>query len=219
MMKKLDMSEMIPEEKAVLYRDIVKDGYDVNLYNAEYRDSRTLGADEESVLSLVIQKGDKVLDVGCGSAHPFGRWIVEHGGIYTGIDISSVQIARASTQLPTVDLICDDFLTYTGFGKFDVITAFYSFFHFPEESQKNALIKMKRLLNVGGDILILARTERKIGDYREDWCGAPMVWDHPGMFTLNEYGKSLGLKVDMQRHPENEDYTWFRMTKEVIEEE
>lgn len=39
------------------------------------------------------------------------------------------------------------------------------------------------------------------------------------MFTLNEYGKSLGLKVDMQRHPENEDYTWFRMTKEVIEEE
>lgn len=107
----------------------------------------------EKALNFSIPKG-KALDIGCGG----GRFI-EHLKNHhkdTGIDVSSKMLSIAKSKHPNVELIQTDFYEWNTQEKFDLIIAWDSVFHAPQELQKPITIKMCELLHEQGIILFTA---------------------------------------------------------------
>jgi len=104
----------------------------------------------------LAKKSSKVLDIGCGST---GRTIDEalsNGFEITGIDVSSEMIRIARDKHPNVNLIIDDFTTWSSPECFDLIIAWDSLFHAPKKLQRPLTIKMCNLLNNEGVLLFTA---------------------------------------------------------------
>ena len=102
-----------------------------------------------------LSKAKSVLEIGVGT----GRIALRTAPCcakFVGIDISPKTIARAKSNLSSLDncqLICDDFLNYAFSNKFDVIYSSLTFMHI-EEKQK-AIIKVFQLLNKNGLFVLL----------------------------------------------------------------
>jgi SAM-dependent methyltransferase len=76
-----------------------------------------------------LTPGASVLDLGCGSALPVGRYLTERGCAVTGIDSSPPMIELCRQRLPDQDWIVGD-MRETSLGRgFDGILAWDSFFH------------------------------------------------------------------------------------------
>jgi ubiquinone/menaquinone biosynthesis C-methylase UbiE len=90
-------------------KDLVRRGYDaLSLRYDEAYDSDTKYQSWISSLKARLEKGSRVLDLGCGSGTPLLRDLVAAGLRVTGVDISEVQIRRAQKLVPQADLIWAD---------------------------------------------------------------------------------------------------------------
>lgn len=96
-----------------------------------------------------IKKGDKVLDVGCGSGYNF-KYIKENGGNVFGIDLSEEMLDCVKED---VKLIKGDISQLNLNLKFDVVSGVLSFSVIPDLD--NAIKNIKNLLRNEGKILIL----------------------------------------------------------------
>src|SRR5919201_3606334 len=83
---------------------------------------------EEALRHVSLERGDSVLDIGCGVG-TFLRLVTDRGAEPHGIDASEALIALAHTRLPDADLRVGDMedLPYPD-AAFDLVTAFTSFF-------------------------------------------------------------------------------------------
>ena len=89
-------------------RDLVRRGYDAVSYayrsddgDASIERSETTTAYAGWIAELVAQldRGARVLDIGCGAGVPADALLVDAGMEVTGVDISEVQIDRARTEV------------------------------------------------------------------------------------------------------------------------
>ena len=77
-----------------------------------------------------------ILDLGCGSGEPIGRYFVEQGCRITGVDSSPPLIELCQRSLPTEDWRIADMRTLSIERTFNGIVAWDSFFHLSPEDQR-----------------------------------------------------------------------------------
>ena len=86
-------------------------------------------------LALLPQKAS-ILDIGCGSAEPIARYLIERGCHLTGIDSSSTLVGMCKDRFPDQDWLVADMRTLSLDRRFDGILAWNSFFHLCPEDQR-----------------------------------------------------------------------------------
>jgi SAM-dependent methyltransferase len=77
-----------------------------------------------------------ILDIGCGSAEPIARYLIEKGCDVTGIDSSLTLTGMCKDRFPDQDWIVTDMRTLSLDRRFDGILAWNSFFHFCPVDQR-----------------------------------------------------------------------------------
>lgn len=192
-------------------------------YNEVYRGSgRVLTESERAIIQEFIvtvrNKSNKtrpdILDIGCGNAKLYDCFILELGAWLTGIDISESQIQEAKWNAPTMKFICGDFTNYDFEQSYDGITSFYSFYNFPRKMHKEVLTKMYNLLRDKGVMLINVRIdEAGAFDYKDDWCGEPIVFSYYGSKVFKKLAEEVGFDVYTFSITNNPEYVWLMLKK------
>ena len=85
--------------------------------------------------ALVPSKGF-ILDIGCGSAVPIARYLIEAGHRVTGIDSSATLIDLCRDRFPAHEWLVADMRTLALGRPFDGIIAWDSFFHLCADDQR-----------------------------------------------------------------------------------
>lgn len=182
-------------------REIVSTGYDK--IAVEYAREREL---YDNIKLLEMFSGSlpfkaEVLDLGCGSALPVGRFLVERGFSYTGVDISSSMLRLARENLPDSRFYLMD-ITELDFEpeSFDAVTAFYSIFHVKRDLHDRLFSSLHTILKPGGYMLV------SLGDSDwegvEDFHGVPMFWSHYDPFYYLDLMKRLEFEIEYQQEIE-----------------
>jgi SAM-dependent methyltransferase len=93
---------------------------------AEHAENRLRPLYEHALARLDLQRGQSLLDAGCGSGL-FLALAARHGIHVTGLDAASGLLRYARERIPTADLVVGDLeaLPYAN-GAFDVVTSFNS---------------------------------------------------------------------------------------------
>jgi SAM-dependent methyltransferase len=84
----------------------------------------------------LMPPGASVLDVGCGSGEPIGRFLIDQGCEVTGVDSSPGLIDLCKRRFPEQEWIVSDMRTLSLGRRFDGILAWNSFFHLCPDDQR-----------------------------------------------------------------------------------
>jgi thioredoxin reductase/SAM-dependent methyltransferase len=98
------------------------------------------------------------LDLGCGEGADV-IWLAEQGWDATGIDISSVAVARARAAAADAGVearfVATDLSTWAGDDQFDLVAA--SFFHSPVELERTSILRAAaQRVALGGHLLVIS---------------------------------------------------------------
>lgn len=92
----------------------------------------------------LLPSGAAVLDIGCGSAEPIGRYLIENGHSVTGVDSSPELIAICRERFPDQDWRVADMRTLSLGRVFSGLLAWDSFFHLRPEDQRRMFPVFRR---------------------------------------------------------------------------
>jgi SAM-dependent methyltransferase len=84
----------------------------------------------------LLPNGGSILDMGCGSAEPLARYLIERGLRVTGVDASPAMIAKAEARFPESRWIVADMRTLSLQRRYDGLLAWDSFFHLRPDDQR-----------------------------------------------------------------------------------
>lgn len=157
------------------------------------------------ILDLMgLEKGRRVLDLGCGDGVLLERIVRTYQVLGTGVDISRLSIKRAKKDScqGIKYLVADAAKLPFKAESFDCIFSFDSLEHI--RAQKKALAEMVRVLRPGGQLLIYALNKNQ--DYTWNWWLAKLgidiyqKYDHDPALFLNPIKvkqelKKLGLRI------------------------
>jgi SAM-dependent methyltransferase len=87
-------------------------------------------------LVALLQRGARVLDLGCGGGTPVASHLVAQGMRVTGVDASPSLLALCRERLPHEEWIVADMRGLTLEARFDGILAWDSFFHLNPDDQR-----------------------------------------------------------------------------------
>ncbi len=129
---------------------------------------------DEQIIELFkkigIQKGDEILDVGCGTGRVTYILHALSESSVTGVDLSSnmIEIAKEKYKNETyATFLCEDFMEYDFKKKFDVIVIYNAYPHFLNLEKLNDALK--RNLKVNGKFAIIHSLGRaKLQDVHSD---------------------------------------------------
>ncbi|MGH3096771.1 MAG: class I SAM-dependent methyltransferase [Streptosporangiales bacterium] len=148
-------------------------------------------------LSAALERGSRILDVGCGCGIPVARDLTAAGYVVTGIDISGVQVERARRLVPAAKFVRAD-VTVHRFraSSFDAVVALYSFIHMPLSAQPGLLESIRRWLVPDGLLLLTAGWEAWTGA-EDDWLGsgATMWWSQADVTTYRQWLHQAGFDI------------------------
>lgn len=163
-----------------------------------YRDDAATGTGnyDEWLDQLIplLPSGEAVLDLGRGCGVPVAKRLAEHFAV-TGVDISPVQIERATRLVPTARFICQD-MGAVDFepGSFSAIVSFFALIHVPVDEQPELIRRLARWLRPGGYLMATVGARAWTG-VEESWHGAPMYWSHADRDTYLRWFEDSGLSV------------------------
>jgi cyclopropane fatty-acyl-phospholipid synthase-like methyltransferase len=156
---------------------IVQEGYDS--LGARFRDWDS-GSDEirSWFMDEILQRlpaGADVLELGCGWGAAAA--VLGDGRRYTGVDLSSEQLAIARERLPGSMFVHAD-LTRLELpeGAFDVVVAFYAFNHVPRAEQAPTFERIFGWLRPGGRFMASLGAGESEDEVQQDWLGVPMFF-------------------------------------------
>ena len=179
-------------------KDVVRRGYDAISYR--YRaDDADDGRYAEWLADLRdrIPERSAVLDVGCGCGIPVARTLADAGHRVTGIDLSEVQIKRATELVPGATFIHTDAAEADFVAdSFDAVVCLYALIHMPLAEQPALLARIATWLRPGG--WFLATTGQRAWTGTDDnWLdgGATMWWSHADTATYRTWIAEAGLTV------------------------
>ena len=84
----------------------------------------------------LLTSGPTVLDIGCGSGEPIGRYLAERGCDLTGVDSAPEMVDLCKSRLPGQAWHVADMRSLSLVRVFDGIVAWDSFFHLSPEDQR-----------------------------------------------------------------------------------
>lgn len=137
------------------YKKIVKLGYDE--LNVNYQDSYTNNPNILKALYKLgnfLEKNAKIIDFGCGTGIPAGKYLVDNGYDVTGIDISPEMVKLSKKNVPKMHCVCGDFAK-TSFkdNSFDAGIALFSLLHVAKKDMVLVLKEFHRVIKKGGYLL------------------------------------------------------------------
>jgi SAM-dependent methyltransferase len=160
-------------------KQIVRDGYDA--VAGEYLEwSRNSGVRARylaKLLSLLPERGARVLELGCGAGLPVTKALAERASV-TAVDISPAQVALADKNVPTAEILCADMMAvdFPQAG-FDAVCAFYAITHLPREEHGELFRRIARWLKPGACFLASLGAGATDGE-DSSWLGAPNYFSH-----------------------------------------
>ena len=122
--------------------------------------------------AALLPEGGSILDVGCGTGEPIGRWFVERGFALTGVDSSPSLIAIARSRLREHRWLVADMRRLALGERFDALLLWHSSFHLPPHEQRALFPSLARHLRPGGHLMFTSGEEEgvRIGE----WMGEPL---------------------------------------------
>jgi 2-polyprenyl-3-methyl-5-hydroxy-6-metoxy-1,4-benzoquinol methylase len=127
-----------------------------------------------------------VLDVGCGTGIPWGKFFIEQGYVYTGVDASQKMIALCQKTYPKGRWLLEDMRHLNINETFDLVIAWHSLFHLPIEEQSHALESLGALVNPKGLLVFTTGPERG-----EEWVVNGGRSLYQASLSLEEYEQLL----------------------------
>ena len=96
----------------------IRDTWNANLYDSKHSFVSMYG---ESLIELLApQKGEKILDLGCGTGD-LAKHLSDYGSEITGVDQSEKMIEQARGKFPTIKFIVQDATELDFNGEFDAV--------------------------------------------------------------------------------------------------
>jgi cyclopropane fatty-acyl-phospholipid synthase-like methyltransferase len=199
------LTEEQPTNPNLNPKEIVKAGYDKVswAYRSDQPDGATYTKYEEWVneLKTLLPVGSAVLELGCGSGVPATQLLAESFKV-VGVDISPVQLARASQSVPQAQFIESDMTTLDfAAASFDAIVSFYAIIHIPLEEQSALFERLVLWLKPGGYLLATVGSRAWTGT-EDEWLNVPggtMYWSHADTQTYERWLVSNGLVIKWSR--------------------
>jgi SAM-dependent methyltransferase len=129
-----------------------------------------------------------ILDLGCGSAEPIARYLIDNGHSVTGVDSSPSLIKICKGRFPKQNWLVADMRTLSLARRFDGILAWDSFFHLSPDAQRKMFPIFKRHAAPGAPLIFTSGPSHgeAIGTYR----GEPLY--HASLDEA-EYRSLLGV--------------------------
>jgi SAM-dependent methyltransferase len=149
--------------------------------------------------ALMPPKGS-VLDIGCGSAVPIARYLIETGHSVTGVDTSSTFIGLCRERYPAQEWLLADMRTLALARPFDGMLAWDSFFHLTPDDQRKMFPVFRKHAAVGAALMFTSGTGH--GDRIGSFEGEPL---YHGSLDPAEYRSLL-------------DQHGFRVVSHVVED-
>ncbi len=114
-----------------------------------------------------LPRGSTVLDIGCGAGMPIDEFLIKHGYLVWGFDVSKKQIELARKLVPRASFGVKD-MADLEFDEYEVdaVVAFYAIFHIPREQHLDLLKKIRSYLQPGGLLLITMSTKNFESDVK-----------------------------------------------------
>jgi SAM-dependent methyltransferase len=103
--------------------------------------------------AALVRPGGAVLDLGCGTGEPIGRWLADTGFALTGVDGSAPLIALAAARAPNQTWIVGDMRAIDVGRRFDGVLAWHSFFHLPHDDQRMMFAVFERHARAGAALM------------------------------------------------------------------
>lgn len=152
-----------------------------------------------------VQGLGPVCDLGCGPGH-VARYLHERGVQVTGLDLSAEMVEQARRLNPGIEFRRGDMLSLDlEDGAWGGVAAFYSIIHVPRTEIAVALAEIKRVLRLGGVLLLTFH----VGDetvHLDEWWGQPVTLDFR-FFRPEEMADSLrGAGFEVEEIVEREPY-------------
>jgi SAM-dependent methyltransferase len=85
----------------------------------------------------LLPVGGTILDIGCGTAEPMARFLIDAGYRLTGVDSSPNMIEACRRRFPLRDWLVMDMRNLSLPDRFDGLVAWDSFFHLTPDDQRN----------------------------------------------------------------------------------
>jgi cyclopropane fatty-acyl-phospholipid synthase-like methyltransferase len=121
-----------------------------------YDEHRSRELFEKPYLDLAISylKFDaKILDLGSGMGEPIGKYFIDQGFDYLGVDGSNELIKLAKARFPKAKFMVQDMREINLNEKFDLIIAWNSFFHLSKEDQRLMFKIFEKHINPHGILI------------------------------------------------------------------
>lgn len=116
----------------------------------------------------LLPAGGSILDIGCGSAEPIGRYCIEAGYELTGVDSSPAMIDMCRSRFPDRSWQVVDMRTLALGRRFDGILAWDSYFHLRQADQRDMFPIFRQHAAPGAALMLTSgpRQGEAIGVYR-----------------------------------------------------
>jgi SAM-dependent methyltransferase len=194
---------------------IIEQGYDrIGSRYLEWTTSGEPGV-REWFLDEVLQRlpaDAEVLELGCGpgTVSP----VLADGRRYTGVDLSTGQLALARERMPDGTFIQGDFTSLElPRVAFDAVVAFYVFNHVPRAEQAPMFARVFSWLRPGGRFMLSLGAGDSEDAVQEDFLGVPMFFAgfEPDMNerALSDAGFELELSETRSELEEGEGEATF----------
>ena len=150
-------------------------------YNKDYHEAPIMQWHSENFALFVkslFRPGDRVLDLGCGSASLWSQWqkYLLNADQVVGVDLSPVMIAEAKRLFPTSDFRVANFFEIPAeAGAFDIVIVSSAFHHIADEYLPSALAEIHRVVDEHG--MLIGReplASGRLGD-RSGWLSGALM--------------------------------------------
>ncbi len=118
--------------------------------------------------TTLLPQGATILDVGCGSAEPIARHLIEEGFAVDGVDASPTLIALCRSRFPDRCWHIADMRTFALDRTFHGLLAWDSFFHLSGDDQRRMFPVFRRHAARGTVLMFTSGTSHGeiVGSYR-----------------------------------------------------